>query len=108
MNEVLLDAEIAGIGRAVELGAKAEEADREVWRSAAEVLGRRAYRGAEVTADWAAVREGTTIRLPLQIVGDDPLWYAELYLHDVFLMFNLAAPGSFGGTISLTGAGDFL
>jgi len=107
MNEVLLDAEIAGIGRAVELGGAAEEADREVWRSAAEVVGRRVYRAAQVTADWAAVREGETIRLPLRIVGDDPAWYAELYLHDVFLMFNLAAPGSFGGTISLAGAGDF-
>lgn len=108
MNEVLLDAEIAGMGRAVELGAKAEEADEAVWESAAEVLGRRAYRGGEVTANWAAVRKAPTIRLPLQIVGEDPAWYAELYLHDVFLMFNLAAPGSLGGAISLAGAGDFV
>lgn len=103
MSEVLLDAEIAGIGRAVELGAMAEEADREVWGSAGEVVGRRGG----VTADWGAVRRAETIRLPLRIVADDPAWYAELYLHDVFLMFNLASPGSFGGTVSLAGAGDF-
>jgi hypothetical protein len=107
MNEVLLDAEVGGIGRAVELGAAAEEADRQVWGSAAEVLGERAYRGGRVRADWAAVERGDTIRLPLRVVADDPLWYAELYLHDVFLMFNLAAPGSFGGTISISGGADF-
>ena len=107
MNEVLLDAEIGGIGRAVELGAAAEEGDRQVWSSAGEVLGERTYRDARVRAEWAAVRQGDTIRLPLRIVANDPLWYAELYLHDVFLLFNLAAPGSFGGTISITGGGDF-
>jgi hypothetical protein len=107
MNEVTIDAEIGGIGRAVELGAAAGEADQLVWRSAAEVLGERAYRAARVTANWPAVREADTIRLPLRIVADDPMWYAELYLHDVFLMFNLAAPGSFGGTIAIAGGGSF-
>src|SRR5437764_11754984 len=101
MNEVLLDAEIGGIGRAVELGAAAEEADRQVWRGAAEVLGERAYAGALVRAEWGSLQQADTVRLALRIVADDPLWYAELYLHDVFLMFNLAAPGSLGGTVSI-------
>ena len=108
MSEVLVDAEISGIGRAVELGAAAEEADRLVWQSAGEVLGERAYGAARVRADWAVMREADTVRLPLRVVGDDPMWYAELFVHDVFLMFNLAAPGSFGGTISLAGGGDFV
>jgi len=108
MGDVTLDAEIGGIGRAVELGATAAEADRQVWRGAAEVLGERAWRGARVRADWAAVRQGEeTIRLPLRVVADDPLWYAELFLHDVYLLFNLAAPGSFGGTVSITGGEEF-
>jgi hypothetical protein len=107
MNEVLLDAEIGGIGRAVELGAAAEEADRQVWGSAAEVLGERAWAGGRVRGDWAAVQRGDTIRLPLRVVADDPLWYAELYLHDAFLVFNLAAPGSLGGTVSISGGVDF-
>jgi hypothetical protein len=29
--------------------------------------------------------------------------YVELFFHDVFLLLNLAAPGSFGGTVSITG-----
>jgi hypothetical protein len=107
MNDVLLDAEIAGIGRAVELGAAAEEADRLVWESAAEVLGERVYRDARVTVDWTAVRRSETARLPLRVVADDPLWYAELFLHDVFLMFNLAAPGSFGGAVAIVGGAQF-
>ena len=107
MSELLLDAEIAGVGRGVELGATAEQADRLVWDSAGEVLGERAYRAARVTAEWTAVRRSETIRLPLRVVADDPLWYAELFLHDVFLLFNLAAPGSFGGAVSITGGEGF-
>src|SRR5689334_24530854 len=39
-------------------------------------------------SDWAAVQQADTIRLPLRVVAEDPLWYAELYLHDAFLMLD--------------------
>jgi len=104
MNEGLLDAEIGGIGRLVELGAVAENADRAVWREAAAALGEWKYGPVRVRAEWPAAREAETVRLPLRVSGtSDPAGYAELFLHDAFLMFNLASPGSFGGSISLAG-----
>jgi hypothetical protein len=108
MHEALLDAEISGIGRVVDLGRTAEDADRKVWESVAEVFSERTYRDARVVAEWPQARGEGAIRLALRIDADDPAWYAELFLHDVFLMLNLAAPGSFGGTISLVGAHDFM
>lgn len=98
MNEYLLDAEIGGIGRVVEVGANADEADRVVWREAAEVLRERTYGTARVIASWPERVAADTLRVPLRIGGDD---VAELFLHDAFLLFNLAVPGSFGGTIAL-------
>ena len=107
MNEVLLDAEIGGIGRMVELGAVAEKADRAAWGSAREALGEWKYGPVRVRAEWPAARGAETLRLPLRVSGtSDAATYAELFLHDAFLMFNLAAPGSFGGTVSLAGAGE--
>src|SRR5262245_57248805 len=102
-----LDADISGIGRVVELGRAAEDADRKVWESVAEVLGERTYRDARVVAEWSQAIGQGAMRLALRIEADDPACYAELFFHDVFLMLNLAAPGSFGGTISLVGAHDF-
>jgi hypothetical protein len=107
MHEALLDAEISGIGRVVELGRTAEDADRKVWESVGVVLGERTYRDAHVAAAWPPAREDGAMRLALCVEGDDPAHYAELFFHDAFLMLNLAAPGSFGGTISLVGAHDF-
>lgn len=107
MNEYLLDAEIGGIGRVVgDLGAAADDADRRVWREAAVVLRERTYEGVRVTAEWPERGEGESIRLPLTIAGvdnrNDAESIAELFLYDVFLLLNVAAPGSFGGTISLS------
>jgi hypothetical protein len=107
MNGTLLDAEIGGIGRVVELGAAAGEADRRVWESAAEVLRQRAYGAARVVAEWPASRGEGAVRLPLRVTGGDAEWLAELFLHDAFLIFNLAAPGSFGGAVSIVGGNDF-
>ncbi len=107
MHEALLDADISGIGRVVELGRTAEEADRKVWEGVGEVLRERTYRDARVVAEWPAAHGEGAMRLALRIDADDPAWYAELFFHDVFLMLNLAAPGSFGGTISLVGAHHF-
>jgi hypothetical protein len=108
MNEYLLDAEISGIGRVVgDLGTRADDADARVWAEAAEVLRERAYEGARVIAEWPPrAGDSDSIRLPLTIAGvanrGDAESIAELFLYDVFLLFNLAAPGSFGGTVSLS------
>jgi hypothetical protein len=99
MNEYLVDAEIGGIGRVVEVAPNVDEADRAVWREAGEVLRERAYGTARVIADWPERASTDTIRVPLRMDGED---VAELFLHDAFLLFNLAVPGSFGGTIALT------
>lgn len=106
MNEetTMLDIEIAGIGRVV----KNDRAnDAAVWASAREVLHGRRYGEAIVTAEWPS-KIGDTVRLPLRITTNeiDGRTVAELFVHDVFLLFNLAAPGSFGGTIAIQGAGE--
>lgn len=98
MNEYLVDAEIGGIGRVVEVGINVDDADRAVWREAGEVLRERSYGTARVIAEWPERGTADTLRVPLRIEGDD---VAELFLHDAFLLFNLAVPGSFGGTIAL-------
>ena len=43
MNEYLVDAEIGGIGRVVEVGIDVDDANRAVWREAGEVLRERSY-----------------------------------------------------------------
>lgn len=61
----------------------------------------RVYGGVRVAADW---RDGRVI---LDVTGDvdrrDAPAFVELFFHDVFLLLNLAAPGSFGGTIATSG-----
>lgn len=101
MSEHHFDAEIMLTGRAA-------EADRET-------LGERVYATeagtVRVRAEWSAPTNGTpVIRVPLHVVderanGDarDVPAFVELFFHDAFLLFNLAAPGSFGGTISVSG-----
>ena len=107
MNEYLLDAEIGGIGRVVgDLGRTADDADRRVWAEANEVLRERVYEGVRVIAEWPARDDADTVRLPLTMIGaengHDAESIAELFLYDAFLLFNLAAPGSLGGTVSLS------
>jgi hypothetical protein len=100
MNEYHFDAEITLSGRAA-------EADREE-------LGERAYAtgagAVRVRAEWSAPNDVPVLRVPLHVVderanGDarDVPAFVELFFHDAFLLFNLAAPGSFGGVISLSG-----
>lgn len=107
MNDetTMLDVEIAGIGRVVE---NRNANDAAVWASAGEVLRERRYGDVLVTAEWPAAI-GDTVRLPLRIGTNeiDAREVAELFVHDAFLLFNLAAPGSFGGTIAIQGAGEF-
>lgn len=100
MNEHHFDAEIMLSGRG-EAG---------VWSSAAAVLRERVYGDVRVRAQWTVPGGTPVIRVPLQVIdererGDarDLPSFVELYFHDVYLLFNIAAPGSFGGVISVNG-----
>ena len=71
------------------------------------IVRERVYGAVRVTAEWPAQLATPEIRVALEVSGDvgrrDAPAYIELFFHDVFLLLNLAAPGSFGGTISITG-----
>jgi hypothetical protein len=73
----------------------------------ADVVRERVYGNVRVSADWPSDLTTPEIRVMLDVSGDvdrrDAPAYAELFFHDVFLLLNLAAPGSFGGAISITG-----
>jgi hypothetical protein len=78
---------------------------------AATALRERAYGNIRVQADWTPLASDEDIvRINVIVRGDltaiDAPAYVELFFHDAFLLFNIALPGSFGGTITLTG-GDF-
>ena len=63
--------------------------------------------GVRVSAEWPAKLAAPEVRVALEVRGEleprDAPAYVELFFHDVFLLLNLASPGSFGGTISITG-----
>jgi hypothetical protein len=73
----------------------------------ADVVRERVYGAVRVTAEWPETLATPVIRVAVEVSGDvdrrDAPAYAELFFHDVFLLLNLAAPGSFGGTISISG-----
>jgi hypothetical protein len=87
---------------------RTEWSETDIWSSARELLRERMYGGVRVGADWSVMAEsGPSVRVPLEVTderqdGDarDLPAYVELFLHDVFLILNIAAPGSFGGTIA--------
>jgi hypothetical protein len=72
-----------------------------------DVVRERSYGGVRVTAEWPEVLAGPELRVALEVSGElvprDGPAYVELFFHDVFLILNLASPGSFGGTISIRG-----
>lgn len=72
-----------------------------------DVVRERVYGGVRVRAEWPAKLAAPEVRVGLQVRGDldarDAPAYVELFFHDLFLLLNLASPGSFGGTISITG-----
>lgn len=74
----------------------------------ADVVRERRYGGVRVGAEWPVDLTTPEIRVALEVAGDvdrrGAPAYVELFFHDVFLLLNLAAPGSFGGTISITGS----
>jgi hypothetical protein len=73
----------------------------------AEVVRERVYGGVRVSAEWPEDLTTPELRVALTVQGDVDVRNApahvELFFHDLFLMLNLAAPGSFGGTISISG-----
>lgn len=76
-----------------------------------DVVRERVYGAVRMTAAWPDDRTSPEIRIAMTARGDvdhrDAPAYAELFFHDVFLLMNIAAPGSFGGTISISG-GDLV
>jgi hypothetical protein len=73
----------------------------------ADVVRERAYGRVRVDAEWPDDLSTPELRIALRVSGDvdrrDAPAYAELFFHDVFLLLNLATPGSFAGTVSITG-----
>src|SRR4051812_6167906 len=74
----------------------------------------RTYGSFCVQADWTPLASADDIvRIDLRVIderGDveprDVPAFVELFFHDVFLLFNIAVAGSFGGVITVTG-GEF-
>lgn len=73
-----------------------------------EVVRERAYDGVRVTAGWPEDLTSDVLRVTLTVAGEfdrrNAPAYVELFFHDVYLLLNVAAPGSFGGTIAIRGA----
>ena len=107
MNEYRLTAEVARSIR---------DKNAEVWRSG--LLRERAYTTAQgiirVGADWEPlVSEEEIVRIDVWAIDEggglaarDVPSFVELFFHDVFLLINIAAPGSFGGAVTVSG-GEF-
>jgi hypothetical protein len=72
-----------------------------------DVVRERVYGGVRVRAEWPDDLATPELRIAMEVRGDltphDAPAYVELFFHDVFLLLNLASPGSFGGTISISG-----
>lgn len=73
----------------------------------AEVVRERAYGEVRVIAKWPHELAQPEVRVALEVMGEleprDAPAYVELFFHDIYLLLNLASPGSFGGTISISG-----
>jgi hypothetical protein len=61
----------------------------------------RLYGNVRVSAEWRALH--VELLVSGEIDRRDAPAYVELFFHDVFLLLNLSEPGSFGGTITMTG-----
>ena len=72
-----------------------------------DVVRERTYDHVRVGAVWPEELTTPEIRVALDVSGDfdrrDAPAYVELFFHDVFLILNLSAPGSFAGIISMAG-----
>jgi len=109
MNEYRFTAEVARHARDV-------GAAKELWRSAMTCLAQRTYTApsgiVRVQADWTPLTSNDEIvQIDVRAIDDsgqltprDVPSFVELFFHDVFLLLNIAVPGSFGGAITITGA----
>jgi hypothetical protein len=107
MNEYRFTAEVARQTRPVNAEA--------LWRIAPAALAERAYKTdfgiVLVRADWTPLASDEDIvRIDVHVLDEserlaprDVPAFVELSFHDVFLLFNIAVPGSFGGAITVTG-----
>lgn len=125
MNTTTLHAQITGLARTTanpEIDTAA--ADAALWRSASRLLRERTYATAEgdvrVRIDWTPLIErdepgldDDSIPLEMQFVDEreepdlrDASSFVDLFFHDVFLLLNLAVPGSFGGVVATLAEGE--
>jgi hypothetical protein len=86
-----------------------------LWRSAVTAVQERVYTTpggiVRVRADWTPLAsEQDVARIDVEVIDDaghlaprDIPSFVELFFHEVFLLFNIALPGSFGGAITVTG-----
>jgi hypothetical protein len=106
-----LNVQITGFGRSTaNVESITTSADAKLWREAFFVLRERWYGDESVTVDWRPLVEYTgdgPIALEVQVSSDPDgaVSFAELFFHDVFLLLNLAVPGSFGGVVTTLGDG---
>jgi len=72
-----------------------------------DVVRERLYGRVRVVAEWPDDLGTPELRVGVEVSGDfdrrDAPAYVELFFHDVFLISNLSAPGSFGGIVSMSG-----
>jgi Asp-tRNA(Asn)/Glu-tRNA(Gln) amidotransferase A subunit family amidase len=115
MNQFDFNVRLTALGRtAANLEAITTAADRALWQSAAQVLTERVYRhegeSVRVRIDWQPLAEAEedAATLTMQVFDGSgrldvhhALSFAELFLHDAFLLLNIAVPGSFGGVITI-------
>lgn len=72
-----------------------------------DVVRERVYGSVRVSAEWPDELAAPEIRLAVEVLGDvdakDAPAFVELFFHDLYLLLNLASPGSFAGTIAISG-----
>lgn len=86
-----------------------ERSESTIFTSVREVLSEWRYGAAIVTAAWPErVSEAITLGVSVS-EGDasEASVLAEYFVHDVYLICNIAEPGSFGGVFSIDGAAAF-
>ena len=73
----------------------------------ADVVHERVYGDVRMRAQWPEERGTPETRVAMEVCGDvDRLHapgYVDLFFHDAYLLLNLATPGSFGGTVAISG-----
>ena len=119
MNDTL-HVQITGLGRTTANSeTNTSAADVALWRDAAALLRERAYATengvVRVAIDWNPLIQRTEdddgpIALDVKVFDArdprDVVTFVELFFHEVFLLMNLAVPGSFGGAMAILSDGE--